>query len=98
VPSPWVSVAVAALIATIASFLCTALNVGAPGAYIFMLACAADTSMYGQEPHLAQIAILVVAGGFVSWTLHMLGAHLAAARAGVPSRRQCGSRGCRFHR
>ena len=73
VPSPF-SVAVAALIATIASFFCTALNVGPPGAYIFMLACAAGTSMYGQGPHLAQIAILVVAGGFVSRTLHMLGA------------------------
>jgi uncharacterized membrane protein YccC len=74
VPSPWVSVAVAALIATVASFFCSALNVGPPGAYIFMLACAAGTSMYGQGSHLAQIAMLVAAGGIVSWTLHMLGA------------------------
>src|ERR1700748_2566986 len=74
VPSPWVSVAVAALIATVASFFCSALNVGPPGAYMFMLACAAGTSMYGQGSHLAQIAMLVAAGGLVSWTLHMLGA------------------------
>ena len=74
VPSPWVSVAVAALIATLASFFCSALNVAPPGAYMFMLACAAGTSMYGQGPHLAQIAMLVAAGGVVSWTLHMLGA------------------------
>ena len=74
VPSPWVSVAVAALIATVASFFCSALNVGPPGAYIFMLACAAGTSMYGQGSHLAQIAMLVAAGGLVSWALHMLGA------------------------
>jgi fusaric acid resistance family protein len=74
VPSPWVSVALAALIATLASFFCIALNVGPPGAFMFMLACAAGTSMYGQEPHLVRIAMLVAAGGGVSWTLHMLGA------------------------
>jgi Fusaric acid resistance protein-like len=74
VSNPWVSVAVATLIATLASFFCTALNIGPPGAYMFMLACAAGTSMYGQGPRLAQIATLVAVGGAVSWTLHMLGA------------------------
>ena len=74
VQSPWVSVAVATLIATLASFFCGALNVAPPGAYMFMLACAAGTSIYGQGPHLVQIAMLVAAGGIVSWTLHMLGA------------------------
>jgi len=74
VPNPWAGVVVAALIATLASFFCTALNVGPPGAYMFMLACAAGTAMYGQGPHLAKIATLVAAGGAVSWILHMLGA------------------------
>jgi uncharacterized membrane protein YccC len=74
VPSPWFSVAVAALIATLASFFCSALNVPPPGAYIFMLACAAGTSMNGQGGHLGRIAMLVAAGGIVSWTLQMLGA------------------------
>jgi len=74
VPSPWVSVALAALIATLASFFCSALHVAPPGAYMFMLACAAGSSMYWQGPHLARIAMLVAAGGLVSWTLHMLGA------------------------
>src|SRR5215218_1987484 len=73
VPSPWVSVGLAALIATFASFFCSSLNVGPPGAYMFMLACAAGTSMYGQASHQARIAILVAAGGLVSWILHMLG-------------------------
>ena len=73
-PNPWVSVAVAALIAALASFCCSALNVGPPGAYAFMLACAAGTTMYGQGPQLAKIAMLVAAGGVVSWILHMLGA------------------------
>src|SRR4051812_49827068 len=41
---------------------------------MFMLACAAGTSMYGQASHLARIAMLVAAGGLVSWILHMLGA------------------------
>src|SRR4051794_21293805 len=74
VPNPWVGVALSALIAGLASFFCSALNVGPPGAYMFMLACAAGTSMYGQGLHLARIAMLVAAGGLVSWTLHMLGA------------------------
>src|SRR4051794_3015652 len=74
VPNPWVGVALSALIAGLASFFCSALNVGPPGAYMFMLACAAGTSMYGQGPHLARIAMLVAAGGLVSWGLHMLGA------------------------
>jgi uncharacterized membrane protein YccC len=74
VPSPWVSVAVAALIASLATFFCTALNVAPPGAYMFMLASAAGTSMNGQGSHLAQIAMLVAAGGAVAWILHMLGA------------------------
>ncbi|MBR0848434.1 FUSC family protein [Bradyrhizobium diazoefficiens] len=74
VPNPWVSVAVAALIATLASFLCTALNVGPPGAYILMLACATGTAMVGQASHPGRIAVLVAAGGTVAWLLHMLGA------------------------
>jgi uncharacterized membrane protein YccC len=74
VPNPWVSIALAALVAAFASFFCSSLNVGPPGAYMFMLACAAGTSMYGQASHLARIAILVAAGGLVSWVLHMLGA------------------------
>src|SRR3954451_15965255 len=73
VPNPWVSIALAALVAAFASFFCSSLNVGPPGAYMFMLACAAGTSMDGQEAHLARIAILVAAGGAVSWTMHMLG-------------------------
>ncbi|WP_426608503.1 FUSC family protein [Bradyrhizobium sp. McL0616] len=73
VQGPWAGVVVAALIATLASFFCSALNIGPPGAYMFMLACAAGTSMYGQGPNIAQIAVLVAAGGAVSWTLHMLG-------------------------
>jgi uncharacterized membrane protein YccC len=74
VPSPWVSVALAALMSTLASFFCSALNIAPPGAYMFMLACAAGTSMYGQGSHLARIGMLVAAGGLVSWSLHMFGA------------------------
>jgi uncharacterized membrane protein YccC len=73
-PHPWAGVAVAAMIAALASFFCSALNVGPPGAYMFMLACAAGTTMYGQGPQLSKIAMLVAAGGVISWMLHMLGA------------------------
>jgi uncharacterized membrane protein YccC len=61
-PNPWVSVALAALIATLASFFCSALNAGPPGAYMLMLACAVGTAIHGQGSHLPQIAMLVAAG------------------------------------
>src|SRR6478735_3117065 len=64
----------AALIAALASFFCTALNVGPPGAYILMLACATGTAMVGQASNPARIAVLVAAGGAVAWLGHMLGA------------------------
>ena len=74
VTSPWASVALAALIALLASFFCSALNVGPSGAYMLMLACAAGTSMHGRGSKVGEIAMLVAAGGIVSWTRHMLGA------------------------
>lgn len=64
----------AGLIATLGSFLCSALNVGPPGGYMFMPSCAVGAAMHGQGSHLPQIAMLVAAGGIVSWILHMLGA------------------------
>jgi hypothetical protein len=84
VPNPWVSVAVAALIATLASFLCTALNVGPPGAYILMLACEDRGACRGGR------------GGRVA--VAYAGSALGAATTGAESGRQCGAGCCRLHR
>jgi len=72
--SAWPGVLLAAAIAFIASFLCSALIVGPPGAYLFALACAAGTHMHGEGTHLGAIAAAVGAGAVVAFVLQMAGA------------------------
>ncbi|MCB1543554.1 MAG: FUSC family protein [Methylobacteriaceae bacterium] len=72
--SAWPGVLLAAVIAFIAAFLCSALIVGPPGAYLFALAAAAGTHMHGQAAHLGAIAVAVAAGAAVAWALQMVGA------------------------
>jgi len=72
-PTPWPGVAIVTLVAAAASFLCGALNIGPPGAYMFTLVCAASATMHGAPP-LWRMALLVAAGAAVSWILQMLGA------------------------
>lgn len=72
--SVWPGVFVAAGIAFVASFLCSALIVGPPGAFIFALVCAAATNMREQSTHIGAIAAAVAAGAAISWVLQMAGA------------------------
>ncbi len=72
--SAWPGVLLAAGIAFVAAFLCSALIVGPPGAYLFALACAAATHMHGHGAHLGAIASYVGAGAAVAWALQMAGA------------------------
>jgi uncharacterized membrane protein YccC len=74
--TPWLVVPTVALIAMAASFLCYALRVGPPGAYMFALACAAGTAMPAQHLGPWQTALLVLAGGSFAWLFHMSGALL----------------------
>ena len=74
--SAWPGVLLAAGIAFVAAFLCSALIVGPPGAYLFALAAAAGTHMHGQAAHLGGIAAAVAAGAAVAWVLQMAGALL----------------------
>lgn len=62
------------LIAMVATFLCNALRIGPPGAYMFALACAAGTAMPTGHLTLPQIGLLVFAGGSFAWLAHMAGA------------------------
>lgn len=73
-PSAWPGVLLAAAIALVASFLCSALIVGPPGAFIFALVCAAATNMHGQVAHIGAIAAAVAAGAAISWVLQMASA------------------------
>ena len=62
------------LIAMVSTFLCNALRVGPPGAYMFALACAAGTAMPTGQLTIVQIGLLVLAGGSFAWLVHMAGA------------------------
>jgi uncharacterized membrane protein YccC len=74
---PWLAVPVITLIAVIAAFLCSALKVGPPGAYLFTLACAAGTAMGASHLSWWHVGTLVFAGGGLAWLLHMSAAIVA---------------------
>jgi uncharacterized membrane protein YccC len=74
---PWLVVPVVTLIAMAAAFLCNALMVGPPGAYLFTLACAAGTAMGAAHLMWWHVGGLVLAGGAFAWLLHMAGAIVA---------------------
>ena len=64
---PWVGALTVSAIGVPAVLLCNALAVGPPGAYIFVVACAAGIGV--SAAHLApwRIGLLVLAGGAVAW-------------------------------
>jgi uncharacterized membrane protein YgaE (UPF0421/DUF939 family) len=70
----WVGVVTVAAIATAATLLCNALEVGPPGAYQFALVCAAGTGLYAGHQDPVRSALLVLAGGCFAWVAHMAGA------------------------
>jgi uncharacterized membrane protein YccC len=69
----WLGVLTVAAIATVATLLCNALEVGPPGAYQFALVCAAGTGLHASHQDPARAALLVLAGGAFAWTMHMVG-------------------------
>ncbi|MDX1892804.1 FUSC family protein [Mycolicibacterium sp. 050158] len=71
---PWLGVAVVSLVAVAAVWLCNALAVGPPGAYVFALACAAGVGVSAARLAPWQLGLLVLAGGAVAWLVQMAGA------------------------
>ncbi|OYN78640.1 FUSC family protein [Mycolicibacterium sphagni] len=71
---PWLGVVTVSMVAVAAVWLCNALAVGPPGAYVFVVACAAGIGV--SAAHLAPwtIGVLVLAGGAVAWLVQMAGA------------------------
>ncbi|MDO3400900.1 FUSC family protein [Mycolicibacterium neoaurum] len=62
------------VIAMVAVLVCHALSVGPPGAFMFVLGCAAGTATASTHLPPWHIGLLVLAGGAFSWVVHMLGA------------------------
>lgn len=71
---PALAIPLLAAIAMIAAFVCHAIRVGPPGAYMFALACAAGTSVPSAHMAFYEVGALVLAGGAVSWIVHMAAA------------------------
>ncbi len=71
---PWLVVPALSLVAMLATWLCNAIRLGPPGAYMFVLACAAGTAMPAQQLQTWHAGLLVLCGGGIAWLLHSAGA------------------------
>ncbi|MGB8408260.1 MAG: FUSC family protein [Mycobacterium sp.] len=71
---PWLGLVTITIIAVLAVLVCNALSVGPPGAYMFMLGCAAGTATAATHLSPWHIGALVGAGGAFAWLAHMAGA------------------------
>ncbi|KMO72618.1 FUSC family protein [Mycolicibacterium obuense] len=70
----WAGVLTVSTVAVIAVWLCSALRVGPPGAYVFVVACAAGIGVSASRLEPWQIGGLVLAGGTIAWAVQMVGA------------------------
>lgn len=71
---PWLGVLTVVLIAMTATWVCNALGIGPPGAYLFTLACASGTFMHAEHLSSVRSGELVVCGAAFAWAVHMAGA------------------------
>lgn len=71
---PWLGVLMVSLVAVAAVWLCNALAVGPPGAYIFVVTCAAGIGASAANLAPWTLGLLVLVGGAVAWLVQMAGA------------------------
>lgn len=71
---PWLGLVTITVIAMASALLCHALSVGPPGAYMFVLGCAAGTATVSTHLPPWHVGALVLAGGVFAWLVHMVGA------------------------
>ena len=67
----WVAVMSVSAVAVAAVWLCSALSVGPPGAYMFVLVCAAGVGASATNLPAWQIGLLVLGGGAIAWAVQM---------------------------
>ncbi len=73
----WLAVVAVSVVSVVAVWLRSALRVGPPGAYMFVLVCAAGVGFSASQLPPLQIGLLVLAGGAVSWVAQMSAALIA---------------------
>jgi hypothetical protein len=71
---PWLGVLTVSVVAVAAVWLCNALEVGPPGAYIFSVACAVGLGVSAAHLPSWRIGLLVLAGATFAWVVQMAGA------------------------
>jgi len=89
-------IATVVLIATCATFLCNALRIGPPGAYMFALGGAIGTSLPSQHLDWWHAALLVLAGGGFSTVVRVVGVLVDARRPERTSVASAGTAVARF--
>lgn len=67
----WLAVAAVSVVAVVAVWLCAALGVGPPGAYMFVVVCAAGIGVSASNLLPWQIGLLVLGGGATAWVAQM---------------------------
>lgn len=75
----WAAVTAVSAVAVLAVWLCSALSVGPPGAYMFVLVCAVGVGVSATGLPPWQIGLLVLGGGAIAWFVQM-SAFLSAPR------------------
>lgn len=70
----WLAVVVVSAVAVVAVWLCSALDLGKPGGYVFVLVCAAGLGVSASHLRPWQIGLLVLGGGATAWTAEMIAA------------------------
>lgn len=71
---PWAGIAMVSAVAVAAVWLCNSLAVGPPGAYVFVVGCAAGVGASGTHLPPWVLGLLVLAGGAVGWLVQMASA------------------------
>ncbi|NVM97281.1 FUSC family protein [Arthrobacter sp. SDTb3-6] len=69
---PWLVIPTVVVIAMVSTYICSALRVGGPGAYMFTLTCAAGTALPAAGMAPWQAGLLVLSGGAFAWVVHMV--------------------------
>lgn len=87
---PFLGVLTIAAVAAVSVLVCNALVVGPPGAYMFVLACAAGTGVAAAHLSPWHTGVLVLAGGAFAWLVQMSG---VAAGPRRPERRAVAAAG-----